>query len=93
MKSIRFFLVVVLLATMTLIIFLSALHGYRSSMVEVKALLDEEIANRARLLGIAGGSQTPDITIVRVSEPNAFQIMSRTLPVVAWLLPAWGIRG
>ena len=76
MKSIRFFLVVVLLATMTLIIFLSALHGYRSSMVEVKALLDEEIANRARLLGIAGGSQTPDITIVRVSEPNAFQVWS-----------------
>ena len=76
MKSIRFFLVVVLLATMTLIIFLSALHGYRSSMVEVKALLDEEIANRARLLGIAGGSQTPDITIVRVSEANAFQVWS-----------------
>ena len=76
MKSIRFFLVVVLLATMTLIIFLSALHGYRSSMVEVKALLDEEIANRARLLGIAGGSQTPDITSVRVSEPNAFQVWS-----------------
>ena len=76
MKSIRFFLVIVLLATMTLIIFLSALHGYRSSMVEVKALLDEEIANRARLLGIAGGSQTPDITIVRASEPNAFQVWS-----------------
>ena len=76
MKSIRFFLVVVLLATMTLIIFLSALHGYRSSMVEVKALLDEEIANRARLLGIAGGSQRPDLTIVRVSEPNAFQVWS-----------------
>ena len=74
MKSIRFFLVVVLLATMTLIIFLSALHGYRSSMVEVKTLLDAEIANRARLLGIAGGSQTPDITVVRVSEANAFQV-------------------
>ncbi|RLA02727.1 MAG: sensor histidine kinase [Gammaproteobacteria bacterium] len=74
MKSIRFFLVVVLLASMTLIIFLSALHGYQSSMVEVKALLDEEIANRARLLGIAGGSQTPDIAVVRVSEANAFQV-------------------
>ena len=74
MKSIRFFLVVVLLASMTLIIFLSALHGYRSSMVEVKALLDEEIANRARLLGIAGSSQTPDIAVVRVSEANAFQV-------------------
>jgi two-component system sensor histidine kinase QseC len=73
-KSIRFFLVVVLLATMTLIIFLSALHGYRSSMVEVKALLDEEIANRARLLGIAGGNQMPDVTVVRVSEANAFQV-------------------
>jgi two-component system sensor histidine kinase QseC len=73
-KSIRFFLVVVLLAGMTLIIFLSALHGYRSSMVEVKALLDEEIANRARLLGIAGGNQMPDVMVVRVSEANAFQV-------------------
>jgi len=73
-KSIRFFLVIVLLATMTLVIFLSALHGYRSSMVEVKALLDAEIANRARLLSIAGGKQTPDITVVRVSEANAFQV-------------------
>jgi two-component system sensor histidine kinase QseC len=73
-KSIRFFLVAVLLATMTLIIFLSALHGYRSSMAEEKALLDSEIANRARLLGIAGGNQTPDITVVSVSEPYAFQV-------------------
>ena len=74
MKSIRFFLVAVLLAAMTLVIFLSALHGYRSSMVEVKALLDAEIANRARLLGIAGGNQIPDATVVRVSEANAFQV-------------------
>jgi two-component system sensor histidine kinase QseC len=73
-KSIRFFLVIVLLATMTLVIFLSALHGYRSSMVEVKTLLDAEIANRARLLGIAGGKQTPDITVVRISAANAFQV-------------------
>lgn len=74
MKSIRFFLVAALLATMTLIIFLSALHGYQSSMAEEKALLDTEIANRARLLGIAGSNQTPDIAVVSVSEPYAFQV-------------------
>jgi two-component system sensor histidine kinase QseC len=73
-KSIRFFLVAVLLATMTLVIFLSALHGYRSSMAEVKALLDSEIANRARLLGIAAGKQIPDVAVVSVSEPYAFQV-------------------
>jgi two-component system sensor histidine kinase QseC len=73
-KSIRFFLVVVLLATMTLIIFLSALHGYRSSMMEVKALLDAEIANRTRLLGITGSKQKPDVTVISVSEADAFQV-------------------
>jgi len=74
MKSIRGFLVMALLATITLTIFLAALHGYRASMIEVKALLDASLMERARLLGVgappAGGSE-PAVT---ASENFAFQV-------------------
>ncbi len=50
MKSIRAFLVMVLLATMTLVVFIAALRGYRASMVEVEALLDGQLVEMAQLL-------------------------------------------
>lgn len=50
MKSIRIFLVVVLLATITLTVFLSALHGYRSSMEEAQQLFDIKMSDAAHLL-------------------------------------------
>jgi two-component system sensor histidine kinase QseC len=49
-KSIRVFLVVVLLATITLTVFVSALHGYRSSMEQAEQLFDLKLADAARLL-------------------------------------------
>lgn len=51
MNSIRRFLIVVLLATITLINFLAALYGYRSSMAEAVQLFDEQLANIATVLG------------------------------------------
>lgn len=74
MKSIRSFLVVALLATMTLTIFLAALHGYRSSMIEVKALLDSSLMERARLLGISASEIERPEPSVAGSETFAFQV-------------------
>jgi len=73
-KSIRIFLVVVLLATMTLTVFLSALHGYRSSRAEVQALFDAELADRAHLLAITGDSRASGSRVVTVTEQYAFQL-------------------
>lgn len=74
MKSIRAFLVVALLATMTLTIFLAALHGYHSSMVEVKALLDSSLMERARLLGVSASDAKRAAPAVNASESFAFQV-------------------
>jgi two-component system sensor histidine kinase QseC len=50
MSSIRIFLVVVLLATITLTVFLSALHGYRSSMEQAQQQFDIKLSDTAHLL-------------------------------------------
>jgi two-component system sensor histidine kinase QseC len=52
MSSIRRFLVVVLLATITLISFLAALHGYRTSMAEAEQLFDAQLADIAAVLSL-----------------------------------------
>ncbi len=53
MKSIRFFLSIVILSTITLMAFLSALNGYRDSMAKAEQLFDSELENKAHLLSIA----------------------------------------
>jgi two-component system sensor histidine kinase QseC len=59
LNSIRRFLVVVLLATITLVNFLAALHGYRTSMAKAELLFDEQLADIASVLAVtAGGSGT-----------------------------------
>jgi two-component system sensor histidine kinase QseC len=73
-KSIRAFLVVALLATITLTIFLAALHGYRSSMIEVKILLDSSLVERARLLGLSAPKAIPSGPAVEASDNFAFQV-------------------
>ncbi|MGD2113026.1 MAG: HAMP domain-containing sensor histidine kinase [Gammaproteobacteria bacterium] len=59
MTSIRVFLVVALLATMTLTVFLSALHGYRASMAEAQTLFDTKLADAAQLLAATHVSDSP----------------------------------
>jgi two-component system sensor histidine kinase QseC len=51
-SSIRRFLVVVLLATITLINFLAALQGYRTSMAEAEQLFDAQLADIAEVLAV-----------------------------------------
>jgi two-component system sensor histidine kinase QseC len=50
MNSIRVFLVVVILAVITLFLFLAALRGYQSSMLEAERLFDKQLLDTARLI-------------------------------------------
>ena len=50
MNSIRVFLVVVILAVITLFSFLAALRGYQSSMLEAERLFDKQLLDTARLI-------------------------------------------
>jgi two-component system sensor histidine kinase QseC len=68
------FLVVTLMASMTLVVFLSALNGYRSSMAEVQRLFDSKLAESARLLAIAWNSRSPANIASDVAEQHAFQV-------------------
>lgn len=53
MKSIRVFLIIVLLSTITLMAFLSALNGYRDSMAKAEQLFDAQLIDKTYLLSMA----------------------------------------
>lgn len=74
MKSIRIFLVVVLLATITLTVFLSALHGYRSSMEEAQQLFDIKLSDTARLLAATGSPGRVSGQPIPAASQFAFQV-------------------
>jgi len=50
MKSIRLYLIATILAAMTLLIFLSSLHGYNKSTIEAQNLFDKQLINMANIL-------------------------------------------
>jgi len=50
LRSIRFFLIASILATLTLFNFIAALQGYRSSMDEAESLFDRQLENIAQLV-------------------------------------------
>lgn len=52
MNSIKTFLLIVTLASLTLMIFLSALNGYRDSLIKAEELFDSELIDKAHLLSI-----------------------------------------
>lgn len=74
MSSIRIFLVVALLSTMTLTVFLSALHGYRSSMSEAQTLFDTKLADAAQLLAVTHGRGMLDSGVHGTTPEFAFQV-------------------
>jgi two-component system sensor histidine kinase QseC len=63
-----------LLAIMILTVFLAALHGYKSSMTEVRQLFDSELQEKARLLAVTGNSRTVKDDVVSLSDQYAFQV-------------------
>jgi len=71
----RAFLLVALLSTITLVNFLSALHGYRASMEEAQQLFDEQIAATARLLGAMPESSRAPLVVPR-AQRQLFQVWS-----------------
>lgn len=57
MRSIRLYLLLALLATMTLVNFVSLLHGYQSSMSQAEALFDSRLRTTALVIASATGEQ------------------------------------
>ncbi len=76
MKSIRFYLITTILAAMTLLIFLSALHGYNKSTMEAKNLLDKQLVDMANVLSVLQIETEDKKSIVTHIETTntAFQI-------------------
>jgi two-component system sensor histidine kinase QseC len=70
MNSIRAFLVIVLLATMTLIFFVSALRGYRSSMQQAELLFDGHLQDIARLMDGLPIDRIAAIEVQREESPE-----------------------
>ena len=62
MSSIRTFLVVALLATMTLVVFIAAVRGYRASMQQAELLFDGQLQSVAALLENLAGDPTATFT-------------------------------
>ena len=68
MKSIRVFLVAVILAVITLFNFVAALKGYQSSMEEAERLFDKQLLDTARLIA----KIYTDDTVNNVDHENTF---------------------
>jgi two-component system sensor histidine kinase QseC len=73
-KSIRFYLVIAILATVVLGNFVAAVYGYRSSMQAAETLLDTQLADTANLL-----QALPSVSGSVVQQPSerlAYQVWS-----------------
>ena len=53
MKSIKQFLIIIILSTITLTSFLSAIHGYQDSIDKAEQLFDSELIDKAHLLSLS----------------------------------------
>lgn len=81
MSSIRRFLVIVLLATITLVNFLAALHGYRTSMAEAERLFDRQLEDIASVLSASAESLVIASNIRGNAGSIAFQIWHADQPL------------
>jgi len=80
--SIRAFLVVVLISTITLVSFITALHGYRESMNQARLLFEDQLRQQANILNAIPINKNVEIIDFdyfnqkKVSN-NAFQIFNQ----------------
>ncbi|NOR41448.1 MAG: HAMP domain-containing protein [Gammaproteobacteria bacterium] len=74
MSSIRIFLIAVILSIMTLGIFISALHGYRSGISNAQKIFDSELADTAQLLSVVREDYHPGDTAALETTRYVFQI-------------------
>ena len=87
MTSIRSFLVVVLISTITLVSFLTALHGYRESMKEAGLLFEDQLLQKAMILSavpVSNGMKIIDVdpNMKNMISNNAFQIFNKNKKLV-----------
>ncbi len=68
MKSIRFFLSIVILSTITIMAFLAALNGYNDSMASAEELFDTELVDKANLLAISYSVRPPETRISDIAK-------------------------
>lgn len=73
MRSIRFFLVSGILATLILFNFIAALQGYQSSMEEAETLFDNQMLDLARLVSNLDFSR-PEANSIRLGNDLTFQV-------------------
>lgn len=76
MNSIRVFLVVVIMAVITLFYFIAALRGYQSSMLEADRLFDKQLLDTARLIANIHTEDTA--RNIGVDASLAFQVWKGT---------------
>ena len=72
MKSIRIYLLLALIATITLVNFVSLLHGYQASMEKAQSLFDARLESTARLIASANSAQVADQNIAEQQTPNTY---------------------
>ena len=84
MKSIRLYLLLALLATITLVSFLSVLQGYRSSIQKVDELFDQRLRDLANIIVHANHDTKPRQERTVDSKPSVFfQIWSNNKVLLA----------
>ena len=74
MSSIRIFLIAVILSIMTLGVFISALHGYRSGIFKAQQIFDSELSDTAQLLSVVREAYKPGDTAALETTRYLFQI-------------------
>ncbi|AFJ01277.1 sensor histidine kinase [Methylophaga frappieri] len=72
MKSIRLYLLLILVATLILVMFVSLLKGYQSSIDTAQRLFDERLVNTAELIASAHTGQTTADSSQRPSSDYLF---------------------
>lgn len=88
MRSIRTFLVVVLLSTICLVTFVAVMHGYRSSFVEAEDLIEHHLVDLAKLAAVIETTHetrildhySSDIWFQLWSEGNSLRFRSENAP-------------
>ncbi len=84
MKSIRLYLLLALLATITLVNFASLLHGYQSSMERAQQLFDDRLQSMASLIAEANnGKQTNGLQFNQQTPYVFFQIWGDDKQLIA----------
>jgi len=71
-KSIRLYLLLSLIATITLVNFVSLLHGYQASMEQAEQLFDDRLKSMAKLIAVANSEKIENRQLSNQHTPYVF---------------------